>query len=611
MSGFVALFQRNGAPVNRALLNGLTSFLDFRGPDARQTWVSGPIGLGHTLLRTTRASANERQPVSLDGQSWIAADVRLDRRVELRDRLIGAGQDVDRTANDAELVLHAFMAWKDDCVAHLYGDFAFAIWDARQRRLFCARDHFGIKPFYYAVTQDFFLCSNTLDCVRLHPAVSDELNDDAIADFLLFGLNCNKATTTFKDVQRLQPAHTLSIRETDLQTRRYWSPPVDGRIRYKRHEEYVEHFRENLRLAVADRLDVDRAAIFLSGGMDSGSVAATAREVAPATNLRAFTVTCEHLIGDREGYFAKQTADFLGIPIQFLPIDHIKPFEYGENDDLPSPEPVDDSLVAGGREQFAAVAKHSRVALDGEGSDNLMHFQLAPYTKYLFGRGEWLTLASAISGYLWTKRARWYRIGFRAWRRVRQTGHSNTCPTWITRDFARRTNAEERWRNFGPPIASPSHPVHPDGHASFDLPHWARMFEGSDSESTKKLVEVRFPYLDLRMVEYLLALPPYPFFLNKKIERDAMKGTLPESILSRPKTPFAGDPAAMATAEKRWDHWDWKGEIARYIDREALLRRDGPYPAHGTSCIRAVCLNFWLRGVRKFRYNCMVEIAHG
>ena len=93
---------------------------------------------------------------------------------------------------------------------HLRGDFAFAIWDARKKLLFCARDHFGVKPFYYSDLGELFLFSNTLDCLRLHPEVSDELNDAAIGDFLLFGLNCDAATTTFRDIRRLPAAHAMT-----------------------------------------------------------------------------------------------------------------------------------------------------------------------------------------------------------------------------------------------------------------------------------------------------------------------------------------------------------------------------------------------------------------
>ena len=128
-----------------------------------------------------------------------------------------------KLANDAELILHAYHAWGDDCVNHLIGDFAFAIWDGRERRVFCARDHFGVKPFYYAQRRHFFVFSNTLTCVRLHPSVPDDLNDLAIADFLLFGVNRDASTTAFEGIARLPAAGALTLSATGARRSRYWA----------------------------------------------------------------------------------------------------------------------------------------------------------------------------------------------------------------------------------------------------------------------------------------------------------------------------------------------------------------------------------------------------
>src|SRR5439155_8594613 len=104
----------------------------------------------------------------------------------------------------------------------------FAIWDGRRRRLFCARDHFGVKPFFYSSSPGSFIFSNTLNALRLHPGVSDALNEPAIGDFLLFDFNQNPATTTFADIQRLPAAHCLTwSAEQGLKIRRYWSLAVD------------------------------------------------------------------------------------------------------------------------------------------------------------------------------------------------------------------------------------------------------------------------------------------------------------------------------------------------------------------------------------------------
>jgi asparagine synthase (glutamine-hydrolysing) len=187
MSGIVGLLNLDGAPVDRDLLRGMTEFMAFRGPDAQESWVDGAVGFGHAMLRTTFEQEREQQPCSLDGEVWITADARIDGRSELKQKLAARGRADLKAATDVELILHAYHAWGRDCVAHLLGDFAFAIWDGRERALFCARDHFGVKPFYYAHIGDEVVFSNTLNAVRLHPAVPAELNELAIADFLLFG----------------------------------------------------------------------------------------------------------------------------------------------------------------------------------------------------------------------------------------------------------------------------------------------------------------------------------------------------------------------------------------------------------------------------------------
>ena len=192
------------------------------------------MGLGHTMLRTTHEAQFERQPASLDGRLCITADARIDCREELEKKLEQQGRGAaGRTVTDSDLILHAYAAWGAECVQHLRGDFAFAIWDARKKLLFCARDHFGVKPFYYSELGELFLFSNTLDCLRQHPGVSAELNDAAIGDFLLFGLNCDVATTTFRDIRRLPAAHAMTISSEGLRIQRYWSAPTEGRIRYR------------------------------------------------------------------------------------------------------------------------------------------------------------------------------------------------------------------------------------------------------------------------------------------------------------------------------------------------------------------------------------------
>lgn len=185
MSGIVGILHLDQSPVERDRLQGLTDFLTFRGPDAQQIWIDGAVGFGHTLLKTAVESATERQPFSLDGAIWIVADVRLDARADLIAKLEDQSHPNLTAAADVELLLRAYLVWGENCVDQLVGDFAFGIWDGPRKRLFCARDHLGIKPFYYTQKCSLVIFSNTLECIRQHPAVSDELNDLAILDFLL------------------------------------------------------------------------------------------------------------------------------------------------------------------------------------------------------------------------------------------------------------------------------------------------------------------------------------------------------------------------------------------------------------------------------------------
>ncbi|MGC2706420.1 MAG: asparagine synthase-related protein, partial [Candidatus Acidiferrales bacterium] len=312
MSGIVGMYDRSGAPADRTLLQALAHFLSYCGPDAREIWSHGPVGLGHTMLRTTRESRVERQPASLSGRFWITADARIDCREELKSKLVEleSGKVPEPTGTDSDLILRSYAAWGSDCVQHLRGDFAFAIWDAERKLLFCARDHFGIKPLYYSELGELFFFSNVLDCVRQHPDVSEELNDAAIGDFLLFGLNCDAATTTFRDIRRLPPGHSMTVSSEGLRIRRYWSAPTEGRIRYRRAEDYVEHFQILLQAAVSDRMAGDRTGILLSGGLDSGAIAATARELSRVQggtdDLRAYTVVYESLFPVEEGAYARK-----------------------------------------------------------------------------------------------------------------------------------------------------------------------------------------------------------------------------------------------------------------------------------------------------------------
>lgn len=619
MSGIVGMYDRSGAPVDRTLLQALAHFLSYCGPDARDTWSNGPVGLGHTMLRTTRESQIERQPASLGGRFWISADARIDCREELKNKLVELeGKGSGPTATDSDLILRSYAVWGADCVQHLRGDFAFAIWDARQKLLFCARDHFGIKPFYYSELGELFLFSNALNCVRQHPEVSAELNDAAIGDFLLFGLNCDVATTTFREIRRLPPAHSMTVSPEGLRIRRYWSAPTEGRIRYQRAQDYVEHFQILLRAAVSDRMATDRTGILLSGGLDSGTVAATARELCSgpgsSPDLHAYTMVYDSLFHDKERAYAQETADFLKIPIRFMPLDGVQPFERWDDLDVHMPEPVDDAFFATRVDQFRMFSADCRAVLSGEGADNLMNFEMWPYAKDMLRNHEWVTLVSENLRYLRARRSIWLGVKRRIWHLVGSDPNAFIYPRWLAPDFARRLSLQERARERSVLPALRPHPVHPKAHVSLSLPQWAWMFEQEAPGLTHHPVEVRYPFLDLRIVNFLLALPPFPLFFEKKLLREAMAGRLPEHVRTRRKSPLAGNPL-VAHLRRRQTHWTdqrtWSEEIGSYINKSALpVFGSDMNPAKLETDIRPLCLNFWLQSQRRVRYNLPAEVRN-
>lgn len=620
MSGIVGIFHRNGAPAEQALLQNLASFLAFRGPDASAIWLGGPIGLGHAMLRTTQESLGEQQPASLETRFWIIADARLDSRTELVAELQNSGRKVRPNAPDSELILHAYAVWSAQCVDHLRGDFSFAIWDARAKGLFCARDHFGIKPFYYAQRSDLFLFSNTLDCLRLHPDVSAKLNEAAIGDFLLFGLNYDEATTTFRDIQRLPPAHCLTISVVGARVRRYWSPPTHGPIRYSNSGDYLEHFQALLQEAVADRLRTDRVGILLSGGLDSSSVAAVAREVsaksARATEILGYTCIYESLIPDREDEYARAVGGFLRIPIKFQTMDHVQLFDGWDDPKLNLPEPVDNPLFSEFFESYRIISTDCRVLLSGEGSDNLMNFQMWPYAKVLWRNREWRRLFTEMANFLWVRPFPWRGLQVRAWRMLGRDADAPMFPQWLAAEFVRRACLKARWKEGREhPAGSYKHPIRPRAHASLSLPHWTHMFEQQNAGATHFPLETRYPFLDLRIVNYLLALPPFPWCFDKVLLREAMAGRLPESVRVRPKTPLQGDPLYeqfKRSGAERLKRVAWNGDLDHFIDRGALVPPHGKMTAEQMSTsLRPYCLNIWLHSARRVRYNIHAEAGNG
>jgi asparagine synthase (glutamine-hydrolysing) len=608
LSGIVGIINTDGAPVDRGLLRRMTDFMARRGPDAQEVWSDGSVGFGHTMLRTTWESEGEVQPRSLGGELWVTADARIDGRAALVKKLERAGYDGLKDAPDADLILRAYAAWGEDCVKHLIGDFSFAVWDAPRRRLFCARDHFGVKSFYYAQPGQSLVLGNSLNCLRLHPGTSGRLDDLAIADFLVFGANQEPGTTAFADVRRLPPAHSLTWEDDALRLRRYWAPPIDGQIRYRRAGDYVERFDEELETAVADRLRTSNVGVFMSGGMDSPAMAAVAKKAlsrnASSFDLRAYVTVYDHLIADEERYYSGLVAESLNIPVRYLAADDYALYERWDQPELNTPEPNDDPQFAAlNHDLVRETASNCRVALTGFGGDPAL-LASPSYVPSMLRSLRLIDVASGALIYALTCRA-FPPIGVRTLIRRCLKGKPERWrpdyPEWINRNLELRLGLRERWEELTRAEPRLDHPLRPEAHEQFasPSPYWANLFESMDPGVTHSPLEVRHPFFDVRLVKFLLALPPFPWFLNKALLRVAMRNVLPEEVRVRPKAPLAGNPLEinLGRAEKGlYDGFEPTPKLAEYVDINRLpasTRRSEPGRAWPLT--RPYSLNYWLR----------------
>jgi asparagine synthase (glutamine-hydrolysing) len=613
MSGLVGILNLDAAPVDRALLEQMTRYLAFRGPDAQEIWCDGPVGFGHALLQVTGGTSLEKQPAQLDGRLWIVADARIDARAELIEKLktkSQAGIPLSLSTPDAELVLHAYDTWGEACVEHLIGDFSFAIWDARERRLFCARDQFGVKPFYYTRLDSCFIFSNTLNCIRMHPAVSDRLNDLAIADFLLFDMNEEPSTTTFADIRRLPPAHTLVFQRGKVCVRRYWELSVTTPVLFRSEQEYIERFRELLDTAVADRLRGATAGVMMSGGLDSTTLAASAKRIfmrnGNPSGLGAYTEVFDSLIPDEERYYATLTADALGMPIEYLVCDHSKIFDRADHPESRTPEPTHTASPNTAVDQLRQVAARSRVVLTGFGGDPALCGRITVHVRQLLAKGQFgRMLSDAVRFFGAEGRLSRLYLSTR-WRILFPSkNESSSYPPWLNEDLEKRLGLPERWDSMDSAGTSALRSaVRPEAIEATGAPMWPNLFEMYDAGVTRVPVEVCHPIFDLRLVNFLLALPRLPWCTDKELLREAGRGTLPNAVRLRRKSPLAADPlvALLNCPEAGWvDRFEPVPELEQYVVRNRIPAVHRERDVWSTWInLRPLSMNFWLRGHRRW-----------
>lgn len=329
MSGIAGIIHFDGRPVAPGEIETMTGAMHYRGPDGIHHWQHGNVAMGHCMLRTTPESLEESQPLTNeDGNLVLVMDGRIDNWEELRRELLTRGARL-RTRADAELLLRAYETWGDDCTTHVEGDFAFALWDARQRRLFCARDRVGNRQFHYHWNGASFAFATDLHPLLDLPWIPEQVDEDTLAEYLATDW-LTIDTTLWQEVKRLKPAQYMTVSGFGApESIEYWAPDPFATLRYASDAEYIEHYRELFTDVVRRTLRSHKPpAIEVSGGLDSSSIFATALHLQalgrlPAPGLTGYTLDFSGDPDADELEYACQVGNFHGVQIQAIAPAHM------------------------------------------------------------------------------------------------------------------------------------------------------------------------------------------------------------------------------------------------------------------------------------------------
>jgi asparagine synthase (glutamine-hydrolysing) len=528
MSAITVVLDLRGDAIAHQTAERVLGAVDDRGPHGRSIWREGPAALGRQLLAITPEDEGDRQPVIV-GHTVTVFDGRIDNRTELMRDLGICGRDT--TLTDSELVAHAYARWGDATPARLLGDFAFAVWDPRQRVLFCARDPLGVRPLYHWSNGRVLAVATDLRSILAHPDFSIEPNADHVVDTLLWQLG-DTTGTLYRGLLRLEPAHSMTVRGSRVTIERYWDIDLDRELRYPRDEEYVEHFVDVFSEAVRSRLRVRaNPHTALSGGLDSSFVTAlAAREltnaVSGARTVVATSLTYEGLECDERDWISRATAN-AAVDQRLIPW---APRSWDELHDEaravaylpPYPNALFDIFVRGGIRE--------RAVLTGIGGDQWMRGRDA-YFRDLRRSRRWAELGQqllrgAIAPF-WRVSKEYLDVASRRPRRP-----TSTRPGWLG-------PALPPPRTAPPALPEPRNGPRLAQAERYEImrdPYEAYVFELTDRCASRGALQVTHPFYDRRVVEYALALPDSQRWRGRDrrwLERRAMEGLVNISVVHR------------------------------------------------------------------------------
>lgn len=372
------------------VLERMGSVIQHRGPDDYGLYREPGVELVHRRLAIVDLSPAGHQPMSNEtGEVWIVYNGEIFNHAAVRPELERAGHRY-RSRSDTETILHAYEEYGPDCVTRFRGMFAFALWDQTKRRLFCARDRLGIKPFYYYWDGSLFAFASEIKALFEHPAISPAFNDAALPEYLAFGY-LSSEETLFRGIRKLMPGHhlTLDLRPgAEPRITRYWDVPEPVPAEPRSEQEWIADCRRRMEETVRMRLMSDvPLGVFLSGGVDSSAIASLMTRMVDGEPVKTFSVgypEAEH----SELAYARQVAERIGTEHREVVVgmndffNALPSMVWHEDEPVTWPSSVSLHFVS------KLARERVTVVLTGEGSDELFG-GYARYARYLWNN-RWL-----------------------------------------------------------------------------------------------------------------------------------------------------------------------------------------------------------------------------
>jgi asparagine synthase (glutamine-hydrolysing) len=554
MSGIVGIVHFDGRPIVPGQIEQMTSALAYRGPDGIHHWVAGSVALGHCMLRTTPEALEETQPLTNEDQSLILVmDGRIDNWETLRPQLLTKGARL-RNRSDAELVLRSYEQWGKQCLKYIEGDFSLAIWDAKRKTAWCARDPLGNKPFHYHWNGTTLTFASELHPILTLPWVKQAVNEGMLAEFLAADWY-SREETLWQGIMRLAAAHALEASVHGVKLEQYWLPDLEATLPYTTEQEYVEHYRQLIFDSIRRQSRSHKPiAVEVSGGLDSSSVFCVAehlrrRDHLPAPAVAGYTFAFTDNTAANELAYARAVGDYWATPIHEI-APAMPPLSWYEDQAKRYHEFVgfpNGSMSLTLRE--TAAQQGSRVVLTGEGGDQWANGSRYYYAEELASR-QWQALYGClqadIAAFGPKKTLTWFwRYGCRPLlpAALQSTSHqfarlfrrtsklSQGSRFWLT---AQRS--ENLHKRIVPTHLNADNPARQGLVFNFHAPFYAQVMERAERDAARLGVELRHPLHTTQIAQFALATPTRLRLrgdLSKVLHRQALRNVMPADVLTR------------------------------------------------------------------------------